>query len=127
VDVRVDAPTLRDSVFMQFDHVALLVPDIAAALEWWQRTVPDARVVYADDSWGLLEAGGARLAFVTEGEHPQHVAFKVSGEELERLAAEHGAGVAVHRDGSRSFYLAAPGHAHLEVIAYPDVLEEDSE
>jgi catechol 2,3-dioxygenase-like lactoylglutathione lyase family enzyme len=112
---------------MQFDHVALLVPDIAAALDWWQRTVPDARVVYADGSWGLLEAGGARLAFVTEGEHPQHVAFKVSGVELERLADERGADVAVHRDGSRSFYLEAPGNGHLEVIAYPDVLEEDSE
>lgn len=112
---------------MQFDHVALLVPDIAAALDWWQRAVPGARIVYADDSWGLLDAGGARLAFVTEGEHPQHVAFKVSGAELERLAAEHGAGIALHRDGSRSFYLEAPGEGRLEVIAYPDVLEEASE
>ena len=112
---------------MQFDHVALLVPDVAAALDWWQRTVPGARVVYADDSWGLLEAGGARVAFVTAGEHPQHVAFKVSGSELERLAAEHGAEIAVHRDASRSIYLAAPGDGHLEVIAYPDRLEEGSE
>ena len=112
---------------MHFDHVALLVPDIAAALDWWQRTVPGARVVYADDSWGLLEAGGARMAFVTEGEHPQHVAFQVSGAELERLAAEHAAPIAVHRDGSRSFYLRAPGDGHLEVIAYPDVLAEEFE
>jgi catechol 2,3-dioxygenase-like lactoylglutathione lyase family enzyme len=112
---------------VRFDHVALLVPDISAALAWWQRTVPGARILYADDSWGLLEAGGARIAFVTEGEHPQHVAFKVSSEELARLAAEHGADVARHRDGSRSFYLETPGNGHLEVIAYPDLLEEDSE
>ncbi len=112
---------------MQFDHVALLVPDISAALEWWQRTVPGARIVYADDSWGLLEAGGARIAFVTEGEHPQHVAFKVSSGELTRLAAEHDAEIALHRDGSRSFYLEAPGDGRLEVIAYADVLEEDAE
>jgi catechol 2,3-dioxygenase-like lactoylglutathione lyase family enzyme len=112
---------------MQFDHVALLVPDIAAALAWWQAAVPGARVVYADDSWGLLDAGGARIAFVTQGEHPQHVAFKVSSQELTRLAAEHGAEIARHRDGSRSFYMRAPGDGRLEVIAYPDVLEEDSE
>ena len=118
---------VRDSTVVQFDHVALLVPDIAAALDWWQRTIPGARVLYADGSWGLLEAGGARLAFVTEGEHPQHVAYKVSPEELERLAGERGADVAEHRDGSRSFYLEAPGNGHLEIIAYPDVLEEDSE
>jgi hypothetical protein len=112
---------------VQFDHVAQQVPDIAAALKWWQATVPGARVIYADDSWGLLEAGGARLAFVKEDEHPQHVAFKVSGEELERLASEHGADVAIHRDASRSFYLKAPGDSRVEVIAYPDALEEDAE
>ena len=112
---------------MKFDHVAQPVPDIAAALEWWQRTVPDARVLYADETWGLLEAGGAKLAFVMADQHPQHLAFKVSAEELERLAAAHGAEIAVHRDASRSFYLDAPGDARVEVIAYPDALEEDFE
>jgi catechol 2,3-dioxygenase-like lactoylglutathione lyase family enzyme len=112
---------------VQFDHVAQPVPDIAAALAWWQATVPGARVLYADDSWGLIEAGGAKLAFVMADQHPHHLAFKVSAEELERLAAEHGADVAVHRDASRSFYLQAPGDARVEVIAYPDALEEDAE
>lgn len=112
---------------MKFDHVAQPVPDIAAALEWWQRTVPDARVLYADDSWGLLEAGGAKLAFVLAEQHPQHLAFAVSAETLEHLAAEHGAQIALHRDRSRSFYLEAPGDGRLEIIAYPDELEEDFE
>ncbi len=110
-----------------FDHVALRVPDVAAALEWWARTVPDARVVYADETWGLLEAGGAKLAFVVADEHPDHLAFKVSDLELERLAREHGVVIAPHRDGSRSFYLDAPGEHHVEVIAYPDALPEDAE
>jgi len=112
---------------VQFDHVAQPVPDIAAALAWWQRTVPGARVLYADDTWGLIDAGGAKLAFVMADQHPHHLAFKVSGEELERMAQEHGAVVAVHRDASRSFYLEAPGDAQVEVIAYPDTLEEDAE
>lgn len=118
---------LRDSRQMQFDHVAQPVSDIAAALQWWQRTVPGARVLYADDTWGLLEAGGARLAFVMAEEHPHHLAFKVSGAELESLATEHHAEIAVHRDASRSFYLEAPGDGRLEVVAYPDALEEASE
>jgi hypothetical protein len=112
---------------VQFDHVAQRVPDVGEALEWWQRMVPGATVLYADDTWGLLEAGGARLAFVVEREHPDHLAFKVSTEELERLAAEHGASIAVHRDASRSFYIDAPGGHGVEVIAYPDVLAEDAE
>ena len=112
---------------MQFDHVAHQVPDIAAALEWWAGVVPGARVLYADETWGLLEAGGAKLAFVLAEQHPQHLAFAVSSETLERLAGEHGAEVALHRDGSRSFYLEAPGDGRLEIVAYPDVVEEDWE
>jgi hypothetical protein len=114
-------------VRVQFDHVAQQVPDIAAAMEWWAGVVPGARVLYADATWGLLEAGGAKLAFVMADEHPNHLAFKVSGEELERLAAAHGVAVSEHRDGSRSFYMDAPGGNGVEVIAYPDVVEEDVE
>jgi hypothetical protein len=112
---------------VQFDHVAQQVSDVGAALDWWQRMVPGATVLYADATWGLLEAGGARLAFVMADEHPDHLAFKVSGGELERLAVEHEARIAVHRDGSRSFYALAPGGHRVEVIAYPDVLAEDAE
>lgn len=112
---------------VQFDHVALQVADIAEALAWWQRTVPGAVVLYADDSWGLLEAGGARLAFVLAAQHPDHLAFAVSGAELERLASAHGATIAAHRDASRSFYLDAPGGHQVEVISYPDALAEDAE
>ena len=112
---------------VQFDHVAHQVSDIGEALDWWQRMVPGARVVYADDSWALLEAGGARLAFVMADQHTDHLAFKVSGEELTRLSAERGAEIAVHRDGSRSFYVDAPGGKRVEVIAYPDVVAEDAE
>lgn len=112
---------------VQFDHVAQQVSDVAAALAWWQRMVPGAVVLYADETWGLLEAGGARLAFVMADEHPDHLAFKVSAGELERLAAEHSATIAVHRDGSRSFYIEAPGGHGVEIIAYPNVLAEDAE
>jgi catechol 2,3-dioxygenase-like lactoylglutathione lyase family enzyme len=112
---------------VRFDHVALQVPDVAAALQWWQRTVPSATVLYEDETWGLLEAGGARVAFVTAQEHPDHVAYKVSAPELDRLAAEHGVAIDVHRDGSRSFYLDAPGAHRVEIIAYPDAVDEDAE
>ena len=112
---------------VNFDHVAQQVPDIGEALDWWQRMVPGARVLYADDTWGLLEAGGARLAFVMADEHPNHLAFKVSVAELDRMAAEQGAEIHTHRDASRSFYLEAPGDQRVEVIAYENVLEEDAE
>jgi hypothetical protein len=110
-----------------FDHVAQQVPDIADALTWWQRLVPGATILYADETWGLLEAGGAKIAFVSADQHPDHLAFKVSNAELERLAGERGVAISPHRDGSRSFYAAAPGGHDVEVIAYPDTVDEDAE
>jgi len=112
---------------VQFDHVAVQVPDIAAALHWWRRLVPGTTVLYEDDTWRLIEAGGSRVAFVTADEHPDHLAYSVPGPELQRLAGEHGGEIASHRDGSRSFYLDAPGGHRLELIAYPDVVDEGAE
>jgi len=112
---------------VQFDHVAVQVPDVAAAIAWWRGLVPGATVVYEDDSWALMQAAGARVAFVSANEHPDHLAYSVSCSELERLAEKHGSEIASHRDGSRSFYLDAPGGHGVELIAYPDVLAEDAE
>ena len=104
---------------MEFDHIAQQVPDIAEAVTWWQRTIPGTRVLFQDETWGLVEADGVKLAFVMVDQHPGHLAWRVSEEELERLAGEHGAAISPHRDGTRSFYLQGPGGQAVEIIAYP--------
>ena len=104
---------------MEFDHIAQQVPDIAEAVTWWQRTIPGTRVLFQDETWGLVEADGVKLAFVMADQHPGHLAWRVSEEELERLAGEHGAAISPHRDGTRSFYLQGPGGQAVEIIAYP--------
>ena len=105
---------------MQFDHVAQQVPDIAQAVEWQLRTVPGSRVLHQDATWALVESGGAKLAFVLPDQHPSHLAFRVDGPELERLAAANGADIATHRDATRSIYLEGPGSLATEIIAYPE-------
>ena len=50
-------------------------------------------------------------------QHPNHLAWNVPQDELERLAAEHGKEIKPHRDGTRSFYLDAPGGNSVEIIA----------
>jgi catechol 2,3-dioxygenase-like lactoylglutathione lyase family enzyme len=103
-----------------FDHVAQIVPDIAEAVAWYVENV-GASVLYQDATWAFVEAGGARLAFVVKDQHPNHLAWRVSLSELEELAAKHQREIKTHRDGTRSFYLEAPGGAHIEIITWDTV------
>ncbi len=105
---------------MRFDHIAQQVPDIAEAIEWQQRTVPGTTVLHQDPTWGLVESGGARLAFVLADQHPDHLAFRVDAQELESLAVANGVQIATHRDATRSIYLVGPGSLQTEVICYPE-------
>ena len=104
---------------MELDHIAQQVPDIAEAVEWQRRTVPGTTVIHQDPTWALVESGGAKLAFVLPDQHPATSRSGSNEEELERLAAEHGATIATHRDATRSIYLAGPGALQTEIIAYP--------
>ncbi|WP_217912971.1 VOC family protein [Miltoncostaea marina] len=104
---------------MRFDHVAQQVPDIAEAVEWQRATVPGTTVLYQDATWALVDSAGVRIAFVLPEQHPNHLAFRVDDAELERLAAEHGAEIATHRDATRSIYLRGPGTVATEIISYP--------
>ena len=101
-----------------FDHVAQVVPDIAEAVSFYTALIPTATVLYQDASWAFVEAGGAKLAFVLKDQHPNHLAWRVSEAELNRLAEKHGKEIAPHRDGTKSFYLDGPGGAHLEIITF---------
>ena len=101
----------------QFDHAAQVVPDIAEAIAWYQDTIPGTQVLYQDATWGLIAAGGAKLAFVVRDEHPGHLAWRVSDAELERLAQKHNQTIKPHRDQTRSFYLTGPGNQAIEIIA----------
>ena len=104
---------------MTFDHVAQQVDDVAAAVEWYCRTISGARVLYQDATWAFVEAAGTKVALIRQGDHPDHVAWRVSEEELERLAAANNRTIRAHRDRTRSFYIAAPGGRWIEFIAYP--------
>ncbi len=104
----------------EFDHAAQVVPDIAEAIAWYQRTLPNTRVVHQDATWALIEAGGAKIAFVVKDQHPGHLAWRVDDATLENMAREHGKEIKPHRDGTRSFYLEAPGGQAIEIICTDD-------
>jgi hypothetical protein len=105
---------------VRFDHIAQQVPDIAEAVDWWRTLVDESRVLYQDDSWALVEGAGVRMAFVLPEQHPDHVGLRVDAGRLERMAAERGATISPHRDGTRSIYVQGPGSLCVEVITYPE-------
>lgn len=101
----------------EFDHAAQVVPDIAEAVGWYREMLPNVKVLYQDATWGFIEAGGMKIAFVVRDQHPGHLAWRVSEEELERLAERHGKEIKPHRDGTRSFYVDGPGGQSIEFIS----------
>lgn len=100
-----------------FHHIALQVPHIAEAVQWYRDNFPGVRVLYQDETWAFLEVGGLKLAFVLPSQHPAHIAWRVTTKDLEYLAERFGKTIKTHRDKTRSFYLEGPGGHSIEIIS----------
>ncbi len=97
---------------MLFDHVALNVTNIKNAIEWYVSNL-DAKVLFQDETWGLVEIAGTRIAFTIPSQHPPHIAFAVDSLEKIPGAAK------IHRDGSISSYVSDPDGNFIEYIYWP--------
>jgi catechol 2,3-dioxygenase-like lactoylglutathione lyase family enzyme len=103
---------------MNFDHVALPSNDIPATVAWYQEHF-NAVVLYQDKTWAFLEVGGQKLALVTPTQHPPHVAWRVSEEQLAEASQRTKIPIDSHRDGTKGIYIHDPFGNALELICYP--------
>jgi catechol 2,3-dioxygenase-like lactoylglutathione lyase family enzyme len=103
---------------MRIDHVAVDAAKLGETVSWYVERF-SASVLYQDSTWAFLRIGGSKLALVTPGEHPPHIAFAVTDAELEQLARQHNLAIRPHRDGTRSFYTTDPSGNSVEFISYP--------
>ncbi len=104
---------------LQFDHTAFETDNIAESIAFYRSIFPDLEVLSQDLTWGLVTFAGTRLAFVTPGEHPPHIAFTVDSlEELTRLSVSYSKKIKIHRDNSQSFYLSDPSSNAVEFVWY---------
>ncbi|MEP6754614.1 MAG: VOC family protein [Chthonomonadales bacterium] len=101
----------------KFDHAAQVVPEIAEAVDWYKQVIGEVTVLFQDTTWAFIDAGGARLAFVVKDQHPNHLAWRVSGAKLEEMAVSYNKEIKTHRDKTRSFYLESPGGGAVEIIS----------
>lgn len=99
---------------MKFDHVAVNVTDIARSVKWYRETL-QADVLYEDDSWAFLEAGGVRIALTLARQHPSHIAFDIGPNPPDEFLHR----AKTHRDGSISRYVVDPDGNAIEWIFYP--------
>ena len=89
-------------------HVAIPVPDIAKALEWYTSRF-NCEVEYVDETWALLQFANAKLALVLPKQHPPHFA-------LTRPDANKFGELVSHRDGLRSVYIKDTFGNAIEVL-----------
>ncbi len=91
------------------DHIAVPVTDIAASVDWYTKTF-ECTVDYQDATWALLGFANIRLALVIPEQHPAHIGFVHAN-------AEGFGALKMHRDGTRSCYIADPSGNSIEVLA----------
>ena len=109
---------------MTFDHVALVSKNIKRAIAWYVERW-DAKILYQDETWGLIEIGKTKIAFVTPSQHPAHVCFEIKEEFIHKnLTKETFKG---HRDGSSSCYVRDPDGNFLEFLYWPPNKKEKNE
>ena len=91
------------------DHVAVVVPDIGAAVAWYRANMK-CEVTYQDATWAMLKFANTGIALVMPGQHPGHLGFV-------REDAEKFGELKTHRDGTRSLYIHDPAGNAVEILA----------
>ena len=99
----------------RIDHVAIVVPQLKKAIEWYT-TNTDCVVLYKDDTWAELQYSNIKLALVSPTEHPPHIAF------IDNTIKN---GIK-HRDGSESIYTHDYAGNVIEKIKYPKKVQKKS-
>ena len=89
--------TPSEKTLDRIHHIAISVPDIVAAIDWYCNTFR-CTVLYQDETWAMLQFANLQLALVIPGEHPPHIGFETP------QAADFGE-LRTHRDGTRSVYI----------------------
>jgi catechol 2,3-dioxygenase-like lactoylglutathione lyase family enzyme len=104
---------------MRIDHIAIPVDDIYEACGWYRATL-QAKTLYHDDTWALLELDNTKLALFLRDSHPNHFAVEVNPELFNKLEFKE------HRDGSKYHYLTDPWGNCVELIDYGSNSGENS-
>lgn len=99
-------------------HVAIVVQDIAQAVDWYRNTFR-CEIAYQDETWALLRFANLGLALVVPHQHPGHLGF------VTPRAAEFGT-LKRHRDGTESIYISDPSGNAVELLSPESVAASEA-
>ena len=102
---------------MTFDHVAIVSKNISRSIDWYVDKW-DAKILYQDETWGLIKIGKSKIAFVSPHQHPAHICFEINEQFINKKLKE--LTFKAHRDGSSSCYIRDPDGNFLEFLYWPD-------
>lgn len=102
---------------MNFDHVALVSKNIEFSIDWYVNQW-NAKVLYQDETWGLVSVGNVKIAFVTPSQHPAHICFEVDEHFILKNLKDKT--FKAHRDGSSSCYVRDPDGNFVEFLVWPN-------
>jgi len=105
---------------MKLDHIAMVCNDIDVSIKWYLNIFKEAKILYQDDTWGLIGTNTWKIAFVSKSQHPQHIAFCVDGLEDEIKKLFPNKKWKLHRDNSKSIYIEDPDSNYIEFIKYKE-------
>lgn len=97
----------------EIDHIALQVDDIGEAVNWF-RSNTDCSIIDQYDDWAFIQFENIKLALVTRGKHPPHIAIEKDLDFVKKSGVSK-----EHRDGTVSTYSKLPGRNVIEWIFYP--------
>ena len=90
------------------DHVASVVSDIDRSIKWYAEKFDNFKVLYQDETLGMIDIDGAKIAFVLADMHPPHIAIEQKSDVPEDAR--------MHRDGSYYIYDEDPDGNVIERI-----------
>ncbi len=102
---------------MKFDHIALTSNNIKESIEWYVSNW-NAKILYEDKTWGLIELNKTKIAFVIPTQHPSHISFEVDAQFIANNL--NNKTFKAHRDGSSSCYIRDPDGNFLEFLYWPE-------
>ena len=102
---------------MLFDHVAVVSNNIKESVSWYVDNWK-AEVLYQDETWGLIQLGESKIAFVSAHQHPAHICFEINADFIAKNLNDKT--FKAHRDGSTSCYVRDPDGNFLEFLYWPD-------